>query len=430
MCIIDIERGEIMSLKPSNYMPRLIDKKIEDLLQVSGAISIEGPKWCGKTYTSLNHAASVINMDDELTRNRFKLNSELVLNEEKPELIDEWMREPSIWDKIRRKCDSLETKGNYILSCSTSLNDNEEIFHSGAGRISRLKMNTMSLYESNDSTGDISIMDMYNGKEIVKCVKRPSLEDLADLIIRGGWPANINVPSDKYGLMPKSYIDSILEKDIYESKNIDDIKMRKLLKSLARNEATIVSNNTLIKDMAENDDLSVDKRTVSEYLNILNKLNLFNNQPSYSLNYRSPERIGKNEKRHLTDPSLAAALLNLNTKKLIDDLKTFGFLFESLVERDLKIYMDYLNGNLYHFRDSVTGLEVDSILEFENGEYAAVEIKLGFNQFEEAKENLLKFSENMIKKPRFMCVICGYNENIVKDPESGIYLIPITALKP
>lgn len=248
-------------------------------------------------------------------------------------------------------------------------------------------------------------MDMYNEKEIVKCVKRPSLEDLAGLIIRGGWPANINVPSDKYGLMPKSYIDSILEKDIYESKNIDDIKMRKLLKSLARNEATIVSNNTLIIDMTENDDLRVDKRTISEYLNILDKLNLFNNQPSYSLNYRSPKRIGKNEKRHFTDPSLAAALLNLNTKKLIDDLKTFGFLFESLVERDLKIYMDYLNGNLNHFRDNVTGLEVDSILEFENGEYAAVEIKLGFNQFEEAKENLLKFSENMIKKPRFMCVM-------------------------
>lgn len=419
-----------MSLKPKNYMPRLIDKKIDELLQVSGAVSIEGPKWCGKTFTSLNHASSVINMDDESTRNRFKLDAELVLNEAKPELIDEWTREPSVWDKIRRKCDSLETKGNYILSCSTSLKDNKEIFHSGAGRISRLKMNTMSLYESNDSTGDISIMDMYNGKEIVKTVKKLSLEELADLIIRGGWPANINVPNDKYGFMPKSYINSILEKDIYESRNVDGIKMQKLLKSLARNESTVVSNNTLIKDISDNDDLSIDKRTVSEYLDILDNLNLFSNQPSYSSNYRSPERIGKNEKRHFTDPSLAVALLNLNNKKLIADLKTFGFLFESLVERDLKIYMDYLNGNLYYFRDNVTGLEIDSILEFENGEYAAVEIKLGFNQFEEAKENLIKFSNNMKKKPKFMCVICGYNENIVKDPESGIYLIPITALKP
>lgn len=419
-----------MSLKPNNYMPRLIDKKIDELLQVSGAVSIEGPKWCGKTYTSLNHASSVINMDDESIRNRFKLDSELVLNEEKPELIDEWIREPSVWDKIRRKCDSLETKGNYILSCSTSLKDNKEIFHSGAGRISRLKMSTMSLYESNDSTGDISIMDMYNEKEIVKTVKKPSLEELADLIIRGGWPANINVSSDKYGLMPKSYINSILEKDIYESRNVDGIKMQKLLKSLARNESTIVSNNTLIRDISDNDDFNIDKRTVSEYLDILDNLNLFSNQPSYSSNYRSPERIGKNEKKHFTDPSLAVALLNLNSKKMIEDLKTFGFLFESLVERDLRIYMDYLNGKLYHFRDNVTGLEVDSILEFENGEYAAVEIKLGFEEFEEARDNLLKFSSNMKKKPKFMCVICGYNENIVKDPKSGVYLVPITALKP
>ena len=419
-----------MSLKPNNYIPRLIDKKIEDLLEVSGAISIEGPKWCGKTYTSLTHASSMVNMDDDETRQRYGLNPDLVLNEVKPELIDEWTREPSVWDKVRRKCDSLETKGNYILSCSTSLNDKNEIFHSGAGRITRLKMNTMSLYESGDSTGDISIMDMYNQKDIVKTTKKPSLEHIADLIIRGGWPANINTPRDKYGLMPKSYISSILEKDIYETKNIDGIKFHKLLKSLARNESTIAGNNKLIGDISDNDDLTLDKRTISEYLDILEKLNLINNQPSYSSNYRSPERIGKNEKRHFTDPSLAAALLNLNTEKLINDLNTFGFLFESLVYRDLKIYMDYLNGNVYHFRDNVTGLEIDSILEFEDGEYAAIEIKLGFNGFKDAKESLLKFQEQMVKKPKFMCAICGYNDSIVKDKESVIYIVPLTALKP
>lgn len=419
-----------MSLKPNNYIPRLIDKKIEDLLEVSGAISIEGPKWCGKTYTSLTHASSMVNMDDDETRQRYSLNPDLVLNEAKPELIDEWTREPSVWDKVRRKCDSLETKGNYILSCSTSLNDKNEVFHSGAGRITRLKMNTMSLYESGDSSGDISIMDMYNQKDIVKTIKKPSLEHIADLIIRGGWPANINVPRDKYGLMPKSYISSILEKDIYETKNIDGIKFHKLLKSLARNESTIAGNNRLISDISDNDDLTLDKRTISEYLDILEKLNLISNQPSYSSNYRSPERIGKNEKRHFTDPSLAAALLNLNTEKLINDLNIFGFLFESLVYRDLKIYMDYLNGNVYHFRDNVTGLEIDSILEFEDGEYAAIEIKLGFNGFKDAKESLLKFQEQMVKKPKFMCAICGYNDSIVRDKESGIYIVPLTALKP
>lgn len=287
-----------MNLKPDNYKPRLIDKKIDDLLQVCGAVSIEGPKWCGKTFTSVNHAASAINMDDEETRRRFKLNSELVLNEQKPELIDEWSREPTIWDKIRRKCDLLETKGNYILSCSTSLKDRKEIFHSGAGRIARLKMNTMSLFESGDSSGDISIMDMFNGKNIVKNVKKTSLEELANLIVRGGSPANINIASDKSGLMPKYYINSILEKDIFEIKNIDSIKMNMLLKSLARNESTTISNNKLIKDISENEDLKVDKRTISDYLDILDKLNLLNNQPAYSLNYRSPDRIGKNIKRH------------------------------------------------------------------------------------------------------------------------------------
>lgn len=176
--------------------------------------------------------------------------------------------------------------------------------------------------------------------------------------------------------------------------------------------------------------MKVDKRTISDYLVILDKLNLLSNQPAYNLNYRSLDRIGKNKKRHFADPSLAAALLNLNKDKLVNDLKTFGFLFEALVERDLKIYMDYLGGKIYHFRDNVSGLEVDTILEFENDDYTAVEIKLGFNQFNEAKEHLLKFQSNMIKKPKFMCVICGYNEVIVKDPETGIYLLSITALKP
>lgn len=417
-----------MSLKPNNYIPRLIDKKIEDLLEVSGAISIEGPKWCGKTYTSLTHASSMVNMDDDETRQRYGLNPDLVLNEVKPELIDEWTREPSVWDKVRRKCDSLETKGNYILSCSTSLNDKNEIFHSGAGRITRLKMNTMSLYESGDSTGDISIMDMYNQKDIVKTTKKPSLEHIADLIIRGGWPANINTPKDKYGLMPKSYISSILEKDIYETKNIDGIKFHKLLKSLARNESTIAGNNRLIGDISDNDDLTLDKRTISEYLDILEKLNLINNQPSYSSNYRSPERIGKNEKRHFTDPSLAAALLNLNTEKLINDLNTFGLLFESLVVRDLNVYMEYYRGHVYAFRDNLSNDEVDAIVEFSDGEYGAIEIKLGSNQIDEAIKSLTKFNDNVAKKPKFLCVIVGIGFGLTRDPKSGVYVVPYNTL--
>lgn len=419
-----------MSLKPKNYMPRLIDKNISNLMDVAGAISIEGPKWCGKTYTSLAYANSTVNMDDRETRERFELNSDLILNDEKPELIDEWTREPEVWDKVRRKCDELQTKGNYILSCSTSLNkNNEEVFHSGAGRIVKTKMSTMSLYETGDSTGEISIMDMYNGKEKNITTKRPTLEELANFIVRGGWPANLNVSKEKAGILPKAYINNVLDKDIYDDKNRDRHKMEMLLKSLARNESTIVTNNTLIRDISDFENYEIDKNTVSDYLNVLERLYLVNDTPSYSENYRSPERVGKNPKRHLVDPSLPCALMNLNTEKLVKDLRTFGLFFEALVEHDLDIYMTYLGGKLYHFRDNVTGQEVDAILEFEDGEYAAAEIKLGFNQFEEAKNNLVDFASKMKKKPKFMCVIAGYNDVIARDKETGVYVVPITALK-
>ena len=209
--------------------------------------------------------------------------------------------------------------------------------------------------------------------------------------------------------------------------------MMMLLRSLARNETTIVNNNTLIKDIEENatgNELIESRITIDDYLDVLNRLNIIENQPAYSENYRSPNRVGKSAKRHFTDPSLACACLDLTTEKLMDDLRTFGLMFEALVERDLKIYMEYLDGSLYHFRDNTTGLEVDSILEFRDGEYAAVEIKLGFNQVEDAKKSLISFYNNMIKKPKFMCIVVGFTDVIARDPDTGIYIVPVTALKP
>lgn len=263
--------------------------------------------------------------------------------------------------------------------------------------------------------------------------EKVTLEKLADLIIRGGWPSNLNIPGDKIGIIPKSYIDAILDKDMNDDKNRDKSKMLMLLKSLARNESTVVSNSTLLKDINEfqSENERIESRTtVEDYLNVLNRLHITDNQDAYSENYRSPNRIGKSAKRHFTDPSLACACLGLTREKLMNDLRTFGFMFEALVERDLKIYMDYLGGKIFHFRDNVTGMEVDTILEFKDGEYAAIEIKLGFNQVEEAKKSLLNFYKNMTKKPKFMCIIVGYADVIAKDPETGIYIVPITALKP
>lgn len=423
------------------YLPRLIDKKVKDYLTIFGAISIEGPKWCGKTWTSLNHAKTATYMDDNNNKEIASLDAKTILNtneEEFPQLIDEWHLVPTIWDAVRRECDKLSTKGNYILTGSTTLQkekDKQKIHHSGIGRIGKIKMYTMSLYESKDSTGKASLSAMLNNEQENTKNKEIEILDIAHLIIRGGWPENINVKKEQAGIIPKSYIDSILDIDMNEDspKRRDKNKMKMLLRSLSRNEATIVGNKTILKDIEEfetEEDILSSRDTILEYLDVLERLYLIENQNAYNENYRSKERLGKSPKRHLIDPSLACACLDLTEEKLLKDLKTFGFLFESLVERDLRIYMNYLDGNLYHFRDNVSGLEIDAILEFRNGDYAAVEIKLGLNEVNAAKKNLLTFYNNTIKKPKFMCIIIGNCNAIVKDPETNIYLVPITALKP
>lgn len=424
-----------MKFDKKNYLPRLADEKLEKYLRVFGAVSVEGPKWCGKTWTSSKYANSSIYLDEETTYEKASLNLEMVLNEEKPELIDEWTKIPKVWDAVRRKCDSIGTPGNYILTCSTELSEmrKKEVFHSGAGRIGKLKMYPMSLYESKDSTGEASIMDMYNGVQKDVNVTVPSLEDIATLIIRGGWPSNLKVDKSLVGLIPNSYIEAILDKDINDERKRDKNKMKMLLKSLARNESTVVSNQTLLKDIDNYADENVileSRATIADYLDVLTRLYVIDLQESYNANYRSPERIGKSAKRHFIDPSLACSILELDEEKLMNDLNTFGFMFESLVERDLKIYANYLDGHLYHFRDNVSGLEVDSILEFKGGEYAAIEIKLGNNKVEEAKANLIKFANSMVKKPKFMCVITANSTYVGYDKENEIYVLPITALKP
>ena len=279
----------------------------------------------------------------------------------------------------------------------------------------------------------ISINDMLNNVNIEKLNKKTTLEKLAILIIRGGWPSNINTEENKIGIIPRSYIEAILDKDINDDKKRDKNKMEMLLKSLARNETTIANKNTILKDIEEfaNEKEIIESRTtIDDYLDVLNRLNIIENQDAYNENYRSPERVGKTAKRHFVDPSLACACLDLTKNKLMEDLRTFGFMFEAMCERDLRIYIEYLGGKIYHFRDNITGLEVDSILEFEDGEYAAIEIKLGLHQVNEAKQNLLNFYDNMKKKPKFMCVIVGFTDIIAKDPETGIYIVPITALRP
>lgn len=432
--MIFIEEMKSMALKKEGYRERLIDKKIDEYLNIFGAISIVGPKWCGKTWTSLAHANSVkyIGSNDKKMFKLAQIDINQILNDDYPILIDEWQLVPEIWDSVRRKCDFDKIQGKFILTGSATEKENT-IDHSGAGRICKLEMGTMSLYESGDSTGTVSLSDLFLNEKIKNhSSKGLSLEEIANLILRGGWPENINKSSRDSQIIAKSYIKDILDKDINEIDGVkrDRNKMEMLLKSLARNESTLASNETLIRDVIENEYDSINKDTVGDYLNSLNKLHLIENQLAFNPNIRSRDNIGKAAKRHFTDPSLACALLNLNYEKLINDLNTFGFLFEALVERDLRIYSNYNNGELRHFRNNVTGLEVDSIVISEDGEYGAIEIKLGINEIDEAKKNLLKFYDKVDKKPKFMCIICGLWDSVVKDPETGIYILPITSLKP
>ena len=427
-----------MSLEKKDYRKRLIDDKIDRYLKIFGAISIQGPKWCGKTWTSLKHANSVSYMTEKSPRDLAKVDPKYIFNQDRPQLIDEWQLVPSIWDAVRHECDSDHDKGKFILTGSTSLSKEEredEIFHSGTGRIAIMKMNPMSLYESGDSTGDVSIEEMFSGNVNCKYIRKVELDELAKLIIRGGWPENIDKEGDDIEVIPRSYIESVITRDINERKDKkrDSNKMRMLIRSLSRNETTIAGNDTIVKDIEEfenTDDLIASRLTVADYVSVLDDLYLTANQEAFSINYRSSKRIGKSPKRHLVDPSLACASLDLTVVKLLNDHETFGLLFEALVERDLRIYMDYLDGHLYHFRDNVSGDEVDSILEFRDGEYAAVEIKLSDGSVEDAKKSLTTFYKNVNKKPKFMCIIVGHYEAVIQDKETGIYIIPITSLRP
>ena len=421
-----------MSLTKNGYKKRIIDEKIEKNLKIFGAISIEGPKWCGKTWTSLNHANSVVYLNNVSNnfneRSLAQMNVDLILNKEYPELIDEWQEVPAIWDGIRFKCDEDNIRGKYILTGSATP-VTKDIHHSGAGRIARMKMYTMSLYESGDSSGEISLQDLFKNNVKDKLTGKTDLKKLIYYIIRGGWPQSIGMKEDECLELTQNYINDVLNFDISSIDGVtrDINKMRMILRELARNESTIVNNNTIIKDVNEENDVA-SRNTVLEYIDVLEKLHLIENQIAFSINLRSSSRVGKTAKRHFTDPSLVCGILGLTTESLLNDVNFLGFLFEALCERDLRIYIESYNGNLYHFRDNTTGLEIDSIVEMPNGDYGAIEIKLGTDKIEEAAKNLLKFNELAKKKPKFLCIISGLNEAIIKRSD-GIYVIPITALK-
>ena len=422
-----------------NYRRRIVDDKIEHYLKLFGAISIEGPKYCGKTWAGRYHSNSEVLLHKTtggLSNNveLAKISPTLILEGEKPKLIDEWQEATNLWDEIRADVDKTGLKGQYILTGSSTPN-RKGIAHSGAGRFGKIYLRTMSLFESGDSTGDVSLKELCNDKLKPKLTGEVDLRRLAGLIIRGGWPGNIDYSPKDSSEVIEEYIKLIIDDDLIrlDGINRDKHKVKLLLKSLARNESTTVSNMTLKKDISEVDNEDIDIDTLASYLNALDKLYLLDNDEPFSSNIRSSIRVKQLEKRHFADPSIACSLLNIKEEeKLINDLETFGFLFEAMVERDLKIYADSFNAKCYHYQD-YKNREIDSVIELENGEWCAFEIKLGANKIDEAAKNLLKLKKEIEnengKAPSVLCVICGLSNAVYKRPDE-VYVVPITALKP
>lgn len=420
-----------------NYRKRVIDDLIKTYLSVSGAICVEGPKWCGKTWTSSYHSKSEFLVGDPnndfSNRKLAAMQPTLILQGETPRLIDEWQEVPSLWDATRAEVDRRQKKGEFILTGS-STPKKKGVLHSGTGRIVKIRMNTMSLYESGDSTGEISLKDLCNGHIETKLTGEVDLKHIAYLIVRGGWPGNLGVSIDNAHLMPKAYMDGVVEEDL--NKLDDDYtynqhKAKLLLKSLARNETTTVSNLSLLSDISQNDNDSISRNTVDKYLEAYNRLFLLNNQEPYSPNFRSSLRVKQSEKHHFSDPAMTCAMLNITPNKLLEDLNTFGFMFEALVEHDLNIYAQSFNAKLFHYQDYKNN-EIDAVIELEDGSWCAFEIKLGANKIEEAALNLNNVCDVIVnnggKPPKIKCVICGLT-NAAYKREDGVYVVPLTALK-
>ncbi len=424
-----------MSLRREGYRDRLIDGRIAELLKTFGAVSIDGPKWVGKTWTAENHANSEFRMDGRtgplLNRDIVRNDPEKALAGDPPHLIDEWQEIPTIWDDVRNLVDSSTKKGRIILTGS-SVPRRDEYFHSGAGRIARVEMDTMSLYESGDSNGHVRLSSLFDGGFEDHDCGETELRHLIDLVIRGGWPGGIDVDPNGSIRIADEYIPCAIDDACrLDGRNRRQQKMWMLFRSLARNESTLASDSKLMKDMRTFDDESIAIETFYEYHDCLQRIHLIDDIPSFRPNVRSDMRIGKAPKRHLVDVSLAVSALGVTPEMLVDDLNTFGFLFESLCIHDLKIYAEHMGGRLFHYRDG-RGREIDAVVELRDGRWGAFDIKVGAGQIDSAAENLLRIRDLMEKEgkpPSVMCVICGMTRYAYRRPD-GVYVVPITSMGP
>lgn len=421
-----------------NYLPRITDKLLDERLKAKGAILIEGPKWCGKTTSAKEFAKSFIAMDEPDKTKQYKqmaeLNPSALLEGETPRLVDEWQLAPNLWNAVRYEVDKRDDFGQFILTGSAVPAEFDASMHSGTGRISRLYMRTMSLYESKDSDGAISLSDLFDDKEI-SCANHKTLDDIAFLICRGGWPISIKLEGKASLFQAIDYFDSVVKNDIsrVDSVKRDVEKAKSLLRSYARHVGSQAPLETIRKDMLANQVATFDQVTLYSYIDALKKIFVIEDAPAWNPNIRSKTAIRSTDTRYFIDPSIATAALGIGPKDLTQDLNTMGLLFKNLAVRDLRIYSELLDGSVYHYRDK-SGLECDAVIHLRNGSYGLVEIKLGGDKLiEEGAQTLKTLSDlidtNSMKKPSFMMVLCAQAPFAYKRND-GVYVVPITSLRP
>lgn len=419
------------------YIERIVDKEIKEKLSMMGAILVKGPKWCGKTTSSKQFAKSVLEMQNpDLQENYIELANtkpSLLLEGEKPRLIDEWQLVPKLWNAVRYSVDKTGKQGQYILTGSATPKEDDTL-HSGVGRFAFVTMKPMTLFESGDSNGKISLTEILNGNRDIDGIKTDlTYEEIAYVLCRGGWPTTINMPKKKSLQIAKNYIDVLCESDIsrVDGVNRNPELARAILKAYARQVSTIDSNTSLYNDVKANY-ADISERTIMDYIDVLKKLFIIEEIPAWNPNIRSKTAIRTANKKSTIDPSLAVAALGCSYKELMLDIRTYGLLFENLVNRDLSVYVNSIDGTLKHYRDRYN-LECDNVIHFKDGRYALVETKLGGTRIKEAEEHLLELrklileNEPKIGEPEFMMVITG--TDMAYTTENGILVVPIGTLR-
>lgn len=423
------------------YRPRIIDGILDNKLLAKGAVLIEGPKWCGKTTTGEQHASSKVMLSRPDIKEQFvnllEIDSDLALDKEPPMLIDEWQTVPKLWDAVRYTVDQRRKMGQFILTGSSvpDKNAESEIEHSGTGRFAWLAMRPMSLYESGESNGEVSLANLFSAPSKIMARNSLTLADISFLICRGGWPMSVGLPEKIALEQAFDYYDAVTKEDIVR---VDGVKraserVQRLMRAYSRHQGAQVSIASLCDDLKENDVSSLDENTVNSYLEALRKIFVVEDMPAWNPNLRSKTAIRTADTRYFVDPSIATAALGLGPSDLLNDLNTTGFLFETMCVRDLRVFADSINGKVYHYRDK-SGLECDAVVHLRNGQYGLIEIKLGGQSLIEAGVETLNALESRIdtskmKSPSFKMILTATGEYAYRRPVDGIYVIPLGCLK-